>query len=259
MPVHNESIKIAATRLFLPIFVIYLGIVFLITWIYNSPSSDSYLGIILIYIVSFGFGCIITFYNEKKLFSKLMEKEKEAYTESFITETVDNQKSGTEIFCYIPIDIFPDYIQTQYDYYIKKTLLSQRLASSFLITLAGGILLDITLNAINAPNIFRTFILIISLSAFSTLFLFIAILKHAEYNAGCAIYRNAILGVNLCKKKMGNNTGLTKADLAKEIGTTLQNLRGGCKKSNCKLKPEFSLDGWRTVELLELLGYVKIK
>jgi len=259
MPVHNESIKIAATRLFLPIFSFYIVILLFITWVYRPPSTGSQVGIILIYIISFGFGCIITFYNEKKLFSKLMEKEKEAYTESFITETIDNKNSGSETMDYNSVENFPDYIQTQYDYYIKKTLLSQRLASSFLIALAGGILLDITINALDNTDIWRTFVLIGSLSAFSTLFLFIAILKHAEYNAGCAIYRNAILGSNLCKKKMCNSTELTKADLAKEIGVTLQNLRGGCKKSNCKLKPEFSLDGWRTVELLELLGYIKVK
>lgn len=254
MPVDTAAIREATLKLFAPAYVIYLIIILIILVIY----SDFKYATIIIYIITFLFGSIIILINEEKLFPKLMEIEKDAYARYHLRKVMDNkEKLDSKVYLNLE-NISPNYPHTQYDYYIKKTLLSQRLGSIYLICLMGGILLDITLNSVGNEDLFRTTLLMFIISIFSTLFLMVTLLKHAEYNAGCAIYRNAILGLNLCLRKFKDKRDISKRMLVKEVSSVLQNLRLRCKEELTEeKKEEFWIDGLRTIELLGLLGFIE--
>jgi len=248
MPVDNNSMK-KAMKCFFPAFIFYSLLIAIFLYFFNE---NPYAGII-IYISIFLFGGFISYVNEKRLVPNLMQIEKDAYYKSFAKKIMSGE-STNDIFSIGTYNNI-DYFKTQYDYYIRKTLLTQRLGSLFLFMLMGGILLDITLNSVdNHENIFRTILVLGIVALFSTLFLMVAILKHAEYNAGCAVYRNAILAMDISRTMFSQKT-FRKSDLARAIGWALQNLRLKCDET-CELQEEFLNDGWKTLELLELIGSI---
>lgn len=226
MPVANETIN-KAMFYFVPVFAIYSGIIAVFLY-FNYTKS--YAGII-IYFSIFLFGGIFSYINEKRLVPELMEIGTNAYYKSFAKKIL----GGKCNFCNeatIGDSKDADYFKTQYDYYIRKTLLTQRLGSLYLFMLLGGVLLDMALKSVeNQDNIFRTIMVMGTVSLFSTLLLMIALLKHAEYNAGCAVYRNAILATDISRSKFSQKKFL-KIDFARAIGWVLQNLRLKCPDTN---------------------------
>lgn len=79
----------------------------------------------------------------------------------------------------------------------------------------------------------------------STIFMFSYLLKYAEYNAGCAIYRNGILGKEICLNSFSEGN-FSRNDLEDNISKTLYLLRSreGCVGGN--IKQDLNLDNERS-------------
>jgi hypothetical protein len=199
--------------------------------------------------------------NEEKLVPVLMINEIEHYFTSIITLNGPNNEKPDEKI-HLNLVTYPlEFLQVQYDYFIKKTLLSQRLSSMYLFTLLGGIVIDISLNSLSSQNIIRTFLLINSVAFFSTLFFTICILKHAEYNAGCAIYRFAILSLNILQRNFADDEIVSKGEVWTLLGRTFELMRNkNCGYNNSGqiiISTTNSADAIRNVNLLQLFGLIK--
>lgn len=237
MPVATETIN-KAIIYFAPAFAIYSSVMaFFLYYNYTNPYAG-----FVIYISIFLFGGIFSYMNEKRLVPKLMEIETNAYYKSFAKKKLNGKCNYCNEKATISIYNDADYFKIQYDYYIKKTLLTQRMGSYFLFMLLGGVLLDISLKSVeNQDNIFRTIVIMGTVSVFSTLLLMIALLKHAEYNAGCAVYRNAILATDISRTKFYQKIFL-KLEFAQAIGWVLQNFRLKCPDT-VELQEQYLNDG----------------
>ena len=249
MPVSASSTKYIGSRITVGI-AAYLLLISIVYFEFpNSPWA-----ITLIYIISLASGSLIVAVNEWKIFPVLMKKELEEYSKDLGDKVLEDDEFVTNNNNYKVnlMDRTPEFILTQYDYYIQKTTLSQKLGSVYLLSLLGGVLIDISLNAVAVTDITRTVILMILVSIISLAFHVIVILKHAEYNAGCVIYRNAMLGITLLRHKFPDT--VTYKTFTNEMKEVLINLR--CRRS-IGFKKECKTAARKTIDLLILLGILK--